>query len=407
MSYFRNTILPPADKKNVAGFSGFSGAMLAEDYNLHNEELRAIETFLGSGDPTDDQVETTKSLSPLSENVLNTPAYLARAFNRLISNSIACTSGTIHSGRRIVFPYEARATFLLQPALASARTIKVVSTEGFPTIGIVSILHDVPISSEYTAVEWIAYNGKTDTEFLNCRHGDSGTTVANHGTVTESTDRLNAQTCQALNVCAVAYDSRYPAWRNKDIYVFTEFGLEDDLVSMKKEIRQSPESYVLTKQLLGSNYDMILRTASSGGILSADSAGRPVLRSADTTYAAVGELSWQEASDFVDSLVNSNSAATRMPVIRILKSGSEWNVGNPTYIPVFGGRMSVSYSLAAATLSPSSATTFKTFLQAPSIYQSADGTVRLTMSQTTAGMAKIIQGVINYKTFFVGNMEGV
>jgi len=391
MSYFKKTILPPSDKRNVVGYSGSAGIMLADDYNIHNAELQAIEQFLGTGNPTDDQAEAVSSLSTSSQNVLGVPAYLCKAFNRLVGGTICCSSGSIHSGRRISFPYNAQATFLTQPLGTSSKTISVTMTDGFPDKGVVSILNDTSAATAASAVEWISYNGKEDTRLLNCQRGNFGTAPGNHGVPSGATG-LNVDVCLPLSVNATPCDSRYAAWRSRDNYAFVEFDLEGDLISIKKAIRLHPTEYSLSDSSLGANRDAILQAADEAGILAASPFGEPILRSADPVFAAACELSWSEASDFVDALVTAE-------VVKLLTSGAQWEVGNAPFIPVFCGRMGVAYSLAAVTLSPASASS-RTFLQVPIISQSADGMVSM------ANSVSMIQQVVQYKTFFVGNPEG-
>ena len=398
MSYFRKSILPASDKKNVAGSPLAPGVMLAEDYNEHNDELIAIETFLGTGIPTDDQAEATAALSPLAENVLGMSDYLANGYNRLVGRTVCCSSGAIHSGRRITFPYNAQVAFLMQPLGTDSKIVTVSSTDGFPTIGVISILNDVPTANAQNTVEWISYNGKTDTQFLNCQRGAFGTSIGNHGGPIATPNRLNLEACQLLRTFTTACDFMYPAWSARGLYSFVEFGLEDDLVQIKRSIRLNPGSYVLTPAVLGAQYDAILGAADAVGILSATSSGDPILKSADPAYVALDELSWPEASAFAQILVTAG-------VIKLLRTGSDWDVGNSPSIPVFVGRMGVAYSIAAVTLSPLSVSN-RTFLQAPTISQSANGTVNITMGTTSAGKTEIIQGVVQYKTFFVGNVEG-
>jgi len=394
MSYFKKAILPESDKRNVPGIPP-SGNMLADDYNEHNAELRAIETFLGTGMPADEQIEAIASCSPSSENVLGAASYLTNNFNYLTGRGICCSSGVVQSGRRMSFPYNTRAAFLMIPLDANSKTITVASTDGFPAAGTISILNDTSMATAQTAVEWIVYNGKTDTQFLSCQRGALNTTAGNHGGPIPTTNRLNLMECHPLRTFTTACDARYPAWATKNIYGFVEFGLDDDLVSIKKAIRQSPGTDSLSQTSLGSQRNAILSIASDIGILSASPNGEPILQSADASYAAIGELTWTEASSFIDALVSGN-------IIVLIKPSSRWDVGNAPFIPVFEGRMGVAYSLGAVTLSPTSASN-RTFLQAPTISQSADGTVNVIMNATKAGTTKIIQGTVQYKTFFVAS----
>ena len=394
MSYFPKAILPGSDKKNIVGFSGadLSGTILADDYNEHNGEIQAIETFLGTESPTSDQVGEMSSLSAASQNMLGMASYLANALSRL---SACCSSGSVHSGRRISFPYGARAAFLMQPLDTGSKTISVSSTDGFPTTGVVSILNDTFSATAQNAVEWISYGGKTGDQFLGCLRGDFGTVAGDHGSPVPTPGTLNDEACQPLSVAATACDARYQAWATRNLYSFAEFGLADDLVPMKRNVRLRPGSYSLSPETLGPNYDSILKAARDAGILSTSPLGEPVLKSANAGYAALGQLAWLEASGFVDSLVSAG-------VVALLKAGAQWDVGNSPFVPVFGGRMGVSYSIAAATLSPSSASS-RTFLQDPVVSQTADGTVTMAMRTATT---KMIQGIIQYKTFFVSSVEG-
>jgi hypothetical protein len=140
--------------------------------------------------------------------------------------------------------------------------------------------------------------------------------------------------------------------------------------------------------------------------------GEQILRSANESFQVLDELTWEEAENFVDSLRQSG-------VIVAHSSGEDTVVGASPYVPVFQGRMSVHYSLAAVTLNPeepaASATTpvvpppaislppiatVPPSLASLFVSQGADG--RLFVEATANnGQTELDQAVVQYSTFFV------
>ena len=205
--------------------------LLANEYNKHDEEIRAIEEFLLG--LTTDELEVNDRVANLVERVnqmlLRTPALVM--------------SGHAVSGTQMRFPRAAIAFLprdsqneIIGPAFSDT-TIRVDSTEGFPVEGVITILNDVTADahgdvSGPSNVEWIKYRGKTSTAFLNCERGHDGTTSGTHSLWQKPQENGCPMTplTTARPICPPSIVIRP--------YVFDLFGLEGDIEEIENDIAQ-------------------------------------------------------------------------------------------------------------------------------------------------------------------------
>jgi len=170
--------MPTIAKKDASNV----GSITAEDYKILSDEIIAIETFLGTNSKKASDTDTTNILNNVldSSNIIPVTNMLVDQINTFTTSGISTSSGSVHSGQRIIFPETSSATFLTKAPEPKDKAIKVSSTIGFPDSGIITILNDFDTNQQITPIEWIKYSGKTSTEFLNCERGYLGTTIGSH-----------------------------------------------------------------------------------------------------------------------------------------------------------------------------------------------------------------------------------
>lgn len=429
MGYFPDKIMPPDGKKDI---KNPTGAILSADFNRQGDEIIAIEKFLGNTLVLPDDVNTVLAGGSNPANVLGVIQNLVDEMNIFSSGGILTSSGYVHSTRPMIFPEGAHATFLTSSIGPNDTTINVNSTIGFSDTGILSILNDT--QSADSTVEWIRYAKKTETAFVNCQRGYLGTTVGLHNGVLKDQFVTNpaaagsqiqaiitangknvAVRCLPLNVNANQQlcDRVYPGWKAKTSFAFPAFELTGSMLDITRTIRIRPESFNLSPDFLNTTYLDVVAAAQAAGIFATRPIdGKLILKSNDPIYQPLHQLNWTEASTFVKALLTKNR-------IFSLKGASDWTTGllvggglGP--IPVFQGRMSVQWGLAAATINPIEPAVVETLLtssilEALSIFQSADGRLMLIGQNensllaygTSADPNALDQAILQYRTFFI------
>ncbi len=371
MAYYPKSIMPNVQKKNM---SGGVGSINADDINRHNDELIAIERFLGI-DQFASEVDENDIVSGKNDpkNIIGAIRKLVDSINTFVDGGVLTSSGYALDGQRIIFPETAHSTFLTKTPAPADKTIKVTSTIGFPDIGVISILNDVDTPNtivDGSFVEWIKYAGKTSTEFIGCERGFLGTTVGKHsgtpalsGTFSGTLNKLDQ--CVKTPVGVQACNRRYPGWRYREMLSFQSFKLLGTFVEITRAIRRVPEFFDLSAEKLGEDYERIIEVATDDGILATRASdGKQILQSQDTEYVALKELTWTEAEAFVEELMFLIDDTSPI-IISTVRDVGDWTVGNAPYIPVFQGRMSIDYTIAALTVKPT-ASTEPTVISVPS-----------------------------------------
>lgn len=436
MSYFPDRLMPLTPKQNSPAASdlGSPVRITADDYNLHDEEIRAIEEFLGGvvgfrglgvpdtlpdlkvfpggRDPqarsaTADQAPQSSDvlLDPAQGNIFNVVAQMIDILGSLTEfRGQGSSSGYVHSGQRMILPETAHATFLTTEPGDLDTAIGVASTEGFPSEGVISILNDVQqaeksrgnrsdfqqnIASGTTTVEWIRYSGKTATSFLNCERGFLGTHAGPHaGTFGAPRDsrfnRNRRDFCTFLDGIQLDVCGReWPWWRQRRRFSMPFFGVSGFLRDLKVFIRRFGPSFPLDSGRDPSAATVVLDAARDLGLLATRS-GTPFLQSKFQASRDRGILRWGEASSFVEAL-RDEGAVTEETI------PEDFVVGN---IPVFLGRLAVKHDLAAITR------VTRLNMDAVAIVQSADARV-FAFVQDFVNRDRTLQAVVNYHSYFM------
>lgn len=215
MSYFPNRLMILTPKVDASGSSGVSGAVIsALDFNLHDQEILAIETYLGTNGGNNSSPgiagsgqSAQPSASGTSSAFVSSLIAMTDRLNTFAQFGLQTTSGYVLNGLRLVFPQAAHFAYLASPPGAGDSTISVDSTIGFPSSGIISILNDVDQSGggSETMTEWISYSGLTATTFMNCQRGFLGTTAGSHaGNILLPT--VGASNRNVKDLCATSID---------------------------------------------------------------------------------------------------------------------------------------------------------------------------------------------------------
>lgn len=404
MAYFPDRIMPDIQKKDVAGATTDDERIVASDWNKHNDEIIAIEEFLGVGSASAADVTAIVNGSTDPKNIIGVIERLIDEMNLFSDEGILTTSGYVHNGQKMIFPEQAHVAFLTDIPSTSDSVIRVASTLGFPESGVLTILNDIAVPTQSipkTMVEWIKYTSKTSTEFLGCTRGFGDSTIGAHSgapalTATFSGDKNLLDACVSPPAISNVCDRRYRGHRLKNIHSFAPFGLTGSILEITRAVRRDPELFDLTEDYLQNSFEAIIEAAEDAGILATRDDGKSILMSADAAYQANNELSWEEAAEFIDALADEN-------IVTLVTKPEDRVVGKRPFIPVFAGRMSVQHSVAALTLNPEGNPIAPTTLQAASIVQSADGRVFIEVVSDSASQNTVDQAVVNYKVFFVAS----
>ena len=215
MSFFPSRIMPLTVKQDASGSSGVSGAVIsAFDFNVHDQEIVAIETYLGLNGSNNSSPGISGNSQPAQPSgasgasaLISSLVIMTDQLNAFSQFGMQTSSGYVLNGLRLVFPPAAHFAYLSSPPGASDATVSVDSTIGFPTTGTISILNDVDQSAggSETMVEWISYSGLTATAFQNCQRGFLGTTAGSHsGTI--FLPPVGTSTKNANDLCATDID---------------------------------------------------------------------------------------------------------------------------------------------------------------------------------------------------------
>lgn len=200
MSYFPLRVMPKALKKETANEVDNSPLIYnAKDYNVHHRDLRAIEqTLLGNSEQGQAYgiIQLVSAVNDLISDIFN-------------GSLLAQFSGTVRAGEQISLPSSVTRATASGEILAAATTITVDSTSGFPDSGTITKFNGLDVQEwcvgggapggggaclpgEYKFAEYgkfiggdtqrtfqevITYDGKTDTQFLNCTRAVNGTTA--------------------------------------------------------------------------------------------------------------------------------------------------------------------------------------------------------------------------------------
>lgn len=444
--------MPITHKADAAGFSGTNNLITADDYNRHDEELRAIEEFLGidstfprlglAKDPSRDDRAHNGDLASANDeqvllsanggrNLLKSISRLTDQMNVLVDGGITSSSGEVQSSQRIIFPESSQFCYLAEIPGSVDSSITVNSTAGFPNEGVLTILNDVQqavvpgattvtsssntgtrrrpvgvtqtttsrgplterVSGGVTMTEWIRYNGKTGNQFLNCERGYLGTYVGPHAGAFEQVQASGTTANNLRDFCLLLSAGYNICQRRNPAWRFrTTYSFP--LFSLTGTMRQITAAIRVNAGKFRV-YPNFAPDSFNLAVESANSMGILRFTSRGAMYlqstsmsAPAGQLTAAEASEFV------LKCSGQSLILEINDVGS-YNVYGMA-IPVFAGRLGIQYSLADLTRAD------KATMDATQLIQTADGRVVVTITKQ-ANRDETLQGVAAYKTFFVSS----
>lgn len=374
--------MPLTPKVNSPLASNLSVKITAEEYNLHDGEIRAVEEFMGDngsfpwlGSPKPD----IDKQAPSQGKVLDQVSSLISRMNSFSdpAGGANVISGQVVSGKRVGFPEAAHATFLAAYPDADDSTMTVNSTMGFPDQGTISILNEVIISHDGMSwvvpasgsmVEWIRYAKKNGTQFLQCQRGYMGTTASrhvlfDHASLPQDTTK-NARDYLGDIKRLPLYESshlpivptrRYVSWRSKSAYSFDLVSISGDLVEVTWRIARRGGFLRVPSDNSDMGTTQFVAAATPLGILATRTDGTYYLKSNDPALAAKGQLSWAESNSLVGSLLANGG-------IKLVDEPDDWT-WPVIHVPVFQGRLSIQYDSLSVARSDLSGMTALRFTQ--------------------------------------------
>jgi hypothetical protein len=182
MAFFPLSIMPKRLQRETAREVDDSPSIYnARDYNIHHRELLAIERFLIGDDIEEENGGLLRTVSDVLEAITK------------ISNEglIARHSGIIQDSEQVIVPESVVSTLTNGVVGAADVSITVVSTDGFPSSGVITKFNNVlpneqtnefdtqkyEFGPNITNQEFIEYSGKTTNMFTGCTRGIDGTTA--------------------------------------------------------------------------------------------------------------------------------------------------------------------------------------------------------------------------------------
>lgn len=443
MAYYPNALMPLTVKLDFSGSSGFSGSNLisAADYNKHDQELLAIEQFLGlqgafprlglnkdisrdDGATNSGGAAATSQTSPDpaqgllaangGANLLNQIALLTDQLNVFVDGGLASSSGVVQTGQRIIFSDDAFMCFLTGVPAQGDTTINVNSTAGFPASGVISILNDVQqavvpgagattgstrgmltenVYGGLSNVEWIQYSGKNSTQFLNCQRGHLGSYAGPHSgsfdqvRVTGATANNLKNFCVNLSYGVTICQRQNPSWRYRNLYSFPLLSLTGTLQQLERAVQLGAGQFRIFPTFNQADFNVAAAVAQSIGIAQFTSKGAMFFQTA-LGGVPQGQLRTVEADEFVQTCISKG-------IVHLTQGPGDFAVAG-LGIPVICGRMAVNYSLADITRSDTGV------MNAFQVIQTADARAVVTILKTT-NTDETLQGVLAYETFLVAS----
>jgi len=409
MPYFPSSIMPLTPKQNATGIFPVGNAITASEFNLLDEELQAIQTYLlGQGTVLPDFSKRVKNLTLETNQV---------ALRQSVSNVV---SGYCISGMRVRLP-ETSCTWLTKLPEPTDKEITVNSTNGFPSTGVISIINDVDqiqkgeditwirnSESGVTTVEWIKYNGKTSDTFLDCERGYMSTYPSTHsGYYTgnaNATDIVNLRDhCPVIPLKTMKKICQRRINRPYVSNYFPLFGYNGTTEDMMRRLMFDGASFKFypdNPYLEGMRKAFSAVEASAEGVLSYGiwreqwsynsqnvlALEYAFLQSEDYSYSLQGMLTGLEAYAFINTALQyGNIFTSSMVQINWPENG----------IPVFNGRLDLSVGFAEWTYNNMPEGSDYMSPEAPRIVIYADGTVAGYLDKFGT-FSDVAQSVIGY-----------
>jgi len=397
----------------------------AEQYNMHDEEILALEQFIGTYDKTGHLRTGITGATDLNTvaGVIGDLARLVEQINMICVDGITTSSGYAQCGQVITFPENATVTYLLNNPSKTDSSIDVSSTAGFPKKGVLSIINDVqqgipnsdgtwssttPLGT--SNVEWIRYDGKTPKTFLNCQRGYLGTTIGTHTGAIETFEELKTGDINLQDQCmeipsleSKICQYRYQGWRNTFMYSCPIIGLYGTQEYIEDYVRLQPSAIRIMPGTQAAS--TFIAVASQLNILGTRSDGTVYLLSADGNYRSLEQLSPSEAYSWVQSAIKSS-------IVQLKKKPSDliWPDGS---IPVFSGKLGIQFAIAALNgTQEAGADSENSFWEGPFLFTAAcsslgaDGTVYCFLNDLRDGpYPQSLDSIIHYETTLIPNVR--
>ena len=361
VSYFPRATMPLTEKKNAPGSIGAYGRVriLADEYNMHDQEILAIEQYLGTNAsyPVAGS-RTVPANLPQGQNndtLFNSVARLVDNLNAFSDPAAGanCSSGFVVSGKRPIMPPPTQATFLSDNIVADGSSVPVSSVVGFPKQGIISIPNPMILAvlsngtwvwqGDVTTMEWIKYSDIKGNSFTGCQRGYLGTTAKSHSWANASgvDDKKNIRDYTGDVTPPEASSPNYPtrrnpAWKTKSTYDFPLLNMSGDLVILTWRLARQAKWLRVPNQPSQPDSVNFAAVANGLGILATRSDGTYYLVSTVPAYAALGELSWSEASSLVTGLIADS--------VIVLKASPNDQIWPLHCVPVYQGKLGLQYS---------------------------------------------------------------
>lgn len=411
MAYFPYNLMPLSPKQTPSDANPSTNRLriTADQYNMHDEEIQAIETFLGTFDKT----------GKISTGLIGTVYGIVDQINSICVEGVKLSSGAAQSGQAMTFPEDATVTYLKTKPDLTGTTIDVASTNGFPDKGVISIVNDISLgvrsedgisfsslSAPTSVVEWIRYEKKSPTAFLNCQRGYLGSTVGTHtgfipnSNLTTETGLLNEQD-RCLTLQGFQYEVcqfRYQGFRNSKIYSCLILNLSGSLGYIEDYVRLRPNTISVVSGT--DTASLFVSVSNEIGVLGTKSDGTFYLVSADAAYRNIQQLSSSEAYDWIQLAIEKG-------LVQLSKTPAdiEWPDNS---VPVFSGKLGLQVSLGGLNgfSDPNTSSESQMNLTSALLSIGADGSVYCFPNSSNAGPQDLsIYNLVYYNMILVPSVR--
>lgn len=432
MAYFPDRLMPLTQKQDTEDGNVSSSAIRASDYNLHDEEIRNIEEYLGktggslglglpkgevpglkiygnaaSSGSADERGEDS-GLPDLSQgNTFNAVSKLIDIINNMSEYAgQGSISGYLHSGHRVIFPETIHSTFLRAVPGTNDTVLNVGSTDGFPRQGVVSILNDVrqgvrkDDASEFqqatvggtSMVEWVRYSDKNATQLLNCQRGFLNTTRGPHSGSFKPVRQV-AFDKNYRNICVTdegleeSFCTRqWPWYRYRYKYSMPFFGIQGSWRDMILFIVRYGARVPLVSEMDPEAASLMSKTARDLDLLTYDR-GVPFLLSKSQDNIEKKRMGWAEANSYIEALETAKA-------VSVIASPEDFLVGT---IPVFAGKVGLGYGVSSIMSYEN------TKMDAMQIVQTADARVYCFLVDAE-NSGRTLHAVVGYSAYFMSGI---
>lgn len=411
MPYFNKKLMSLDRKKDVSLVAATdTNKISAVDYNLHDEEINAIEVYLGF-DLKNGETRIFRSQGR-KKNIFERVESLTKSLNSYSLDGISSVSGNSLSG----FAYGLQnkmssqkmnaisnpISFLTKTLNSRDNFIDVISTNGFPDRGVLTVVAPLYSDLVQNTVEYISYEGKTNTSFVNCKRGFLGTTPVEIGLIRNQTKQLNKEDdCFSPRIVDFKLcKNKWPAIKNT-IYEIVPFGIIGEKHQIIIELINNISNYRLEP-----NTDLIQEVRNiitESEILEIETIdGKDNIVSLNSIAKKQKRLTGYEASQFFELMFENED------LVKEYKSAEDVEVGQ---VPVFSGQVSIQYSpVFWRKNTEDQIKTRDSFYPKPgfSVIQDKSniGLLGAENPNVSSGVQDIVYAAVNYQIFSIPNPKG-